>query len=217
MPVTLSTPPMSTPSSAYWRTIQVDGAPGNPAPPTDYVANSGVVQFAPGQTTATISVDVTGNSTGAPEYVVLSLSSPRTREHRRLLGPRVHHDQPVADGPPGRRDRGPADERHHHPRRPGQPLDAVLSEAVTVHWTTLHVDGLSGEAPVGDYGAASGTVTFAPGQTMASVPITVLGNSTGADELIVVSFTNPTNAVMGGFWGLGRPHQLRLTLRSRGA
>ena len=83
-------------------------------------------------------------------------------------------------------------------------LSAPSTQTVAVAWTTLSVAGApAGQAPTSDYVAASGTVTFTPGQTTASVPITVTGNSLGVDEYLVVSFTSPANAFMGGFWGLG--------------
>jgi hypothetical protein len=77
---------------------------------------------------------------------------------------------------------------------------------VTVPWSTLFVPGApAGQAdPATDYVAASGTVTFLPGQTDATVSVVVNGDTlTEPDEYIVVSFNHPTNAVMGGFWGLG--------------
>ena len=50
----------------------------------------------------------------------------------------------------------------------------------------------------------AGTVTFAPGETSATVTIPVNGDTlVEPDEYIVVSFHDPTNANMGGFWGLG--------------
>jgi len=83
-------------------------------------------------------------------------------------------------------------------------LSAPSTQTVTMAWTTLSVAGApAGQAPTSDYVAASGTVTFTPGQTTASVRITVTGNSLGVDEYLVVSFTSPANAFMGGFWGLG--------------
>jgi hypothetical protein len=84
-------------------------------------------------------------------------------------------------------------------------LSSATDLAVTVRWRTLHVDDVELEqAPRSDYVAASGCVTFAPGQTEASISVTVLGNSTGRDEAVLVSFTDPTNAVVGGAaWGLG--------------
>ena len=80
---------------------------------------------------------------------------------------------------------------------------------VTAHWATEFVAGapdntiLGHQAPTTDYVPASGTVTFAPGATTAQVHITVNGATFTPDEYIVVSFTNPTNARPGGFWGLG--------------
>ncbi len=79
---------------------------------------------------------------------------------------------------------------------------------VTAHWTTVFVPGaaasayLGPEAPTSDYVPASGVVTFAPGQTTATVHITVTGGAFAPDEYILVSFTAPTNARVGGFWGL---------------
>lgn len=90
-------------------------------------------------------------------------------------------------------------------------LPVTLSEPsavpVTVEWATAFGPGVSPPTPAEpgtDYEAASGTVTFAPGTTTATVEITVLGDPTPEpDEWIVVSFHHPTNAVMGGYWGLG--------------
>ena len=58
--------------------------------------------------------------------------------------------------------------------------------------------------PGTDYTPASGTVTFAPGQTSKTVTIQVDGDTlVEPDEYVIVSFHDPTNAVMGGFYGLG--------------
>ena len=55
-----------------------------------------------------------------------------------------------------------------------------------------------------DYVPASGVVTFAPGQTSATVPITINADLYDEwDELFAVSFHDPTNAKVGGFYGLG--------------
>ena len=58
--------------------------------------------------------------------------------------------------------------------------------------------------PDGDYVPASGTVTFQPGETTATATVLVRGDEVPEpDEYVVVSFRSPTNARMGGFWGLG--------------
>lgn len=71
---------------------------------------------------------------------------------------------------------------------------------VTVDWTTLN---WTATAPY-DYVSASGTVTFAPGETTKTVPITVNADLLHElDENLLVAFANPTNATVGGFYGLG--------------
>ena len=52
--------------------------------------------------------------------------------------------------------------------------------------------------------AASGVVVFAPGETLKTVSIVVSGDLLDEpDEFVVTSFRNPTNATIGGFYGLG--------------
>ncbi len=77
----------------------------------------------------------------------------------------------------------------------------------TAHRGTLGDAAANGylgpQAPITDYTASSGTVTFAPGATTTTVHIPVTHGSSSPDEYVVVSFNAPTNARMGGFWGLG--------------
>jgi hypothetical protein len=77
---------------------------------------------------------------------------------------------------------------------------------VTVTWRTLVAGGLPWEADPGDdYGAASGSVTFASGETTATVPVTVLGDTdTEGDQGIFVAFVSATPPVRNGpLFGLG--------------
>jgi hypothetical protein len=71
---------------------------------------------------------------------------------------------------------------------------------VTASWKTLNDSAV---AP-GDCTAPSGTVTFAPGQTTKTVAVTIGGDTLDEqNERLLVSFTNPVNATIGGFYGLG--------------
>ena len=89
-------------------------------------------------------------------------------------------------------------------------LSNPSAEPVTVDWSTLDT-GAAGVATAGvDYEAASGTVTFAPGETTKVVSITVYGDLVDEPPLylgewILVPFSNPsTNAVLDtSFFGLG--------------
>lgn len=85
-------------------------------------------------------------------------------------------------------------------------LSAPSAEPVTVTWSTIYVDGL--HLPQAEPGThidtTSGTITFEPGETRAVAEIPRYGNDEpDPDRLVVVSFTRPTNARIGGFWGLG--------------
>jgi hypothetical protein len=58
--------------------------------------------------------------------------------------------------------------------------------------------------PGTDYQAASGSVTFAPGETEALVTVTVNGDvDLEGDELFLVRLTNPIGGRLGGLFGLG--------------
>ena len=74
---------------------------------------------------------------------------------------------------------------------------------VTADWAT----GTIGATTADDFVAGSGTVTFAPGQTEATVSVTVNGDTVKEDdEYIATLFSNATNAHIGGWLGLGFGH-----------
>ncbi|MCB0975995.1 MAG: PKD domain-containing protein [Acidimicrobiales bacterium] len=82
-------------------------------------------------------------------------------------------------------------------------LSAPSTDTVTVDWATA--TGAQPEAGV-DFEAASGTVTFAPGETEKDVDVTVYGDTLdevgiwGA-EWMGVTLSNSVNAVLPGGWG----------------
>ena len=83
-------------------------------------------------------------------------------------------------------------------------LSRASEGPVTVRWRTWLLDDAEFvQAPRDDYLPASGQLTFEAGQQDAWVAITVVANSTGVDEMIVVTFREPTGARVGGAWGLG--------------
>lgn len=84
-------------------------------------------------------------------------------------------------------------------------LSHPSTKSVTAQWDTAFVTGGSSiqAIPGTDYTPASGTVNFTPGQTTQTVPVTIAGGTlTDPYTVFVVSFHNPTNANMGGYWGL---------------
>ena len=79
-------------------------------------------------------------------------------------------------------------------------LSSARSQTVTVNYATANGPAV---AP-GDYTARSGTVSFSPGQTSATVTITVRGDVLDeADETFFVNLTGPSGATLGDAQGLG--------------
>jgi large repetitive protein len=208
IPVSLSEP-VDREVTVDWETIvPPDAPPVKAGAGTDYVPASGTVTFAPGQTEATVTIDVIGNTIPQPDrYVVVSFRNPSGAFMSGFwgLGFGLIVDDDVPTVLPGTAEVAEGDEGLTPLELPVR-LSQPSWEPVRVEWATISPAGApAGQAVPGvDYEAASGTVTFAPGETEATVTINVIGNvEPQGDRYIPVSFRNPTNAVMGGFWGLG--------------
>ncbi len=80
-----------------------------------------------------------------------------------------------------------------HPLTFNVTLSKAVSVPVTVHWTTANS---SATAP-SDFTAASGTLTFAPGQTTRTISVTIKGDKTKeASEVFFVLLNQPHNATI---------------------
>jgi hypothetical protein len=212
VPVTLSNPSTHT-VSAQWKTVFVTGAAGNQADPaSDYSPTSGTVTFAPGSTTANVTIAVNGDTlvdlVEPDEYIIVQFGNPTngTIGGPYGLGEGVitNDDRPVVVP-------GTASVLEGNSGTTDLQVPVTLSqpspETVTAQWKTVFVPGASGDQadPATDYTPTGGTVTFAPGSTTASVTIAVNGDTlVEPDEYIIVQFGNPTNATIGGFYGLGQ-------------
>jgi photosystem II stability/assembly factor-like uncharacterized protein len=85
-------------------------------------------------------------------------------------------------------------------------LTHPYTSTVSVKWRTVDLPGDPNIASsaAGDYVAASGTLVFPKASTRQYADVVVNGDGLDeANELIVVSLSEPTNASIGGFWGLG--------------
>jgi hypothetical protein len=208
VPVVLSEPTTTT-VTAQWTTLFAPGAPAGQADPTtDYTPVSGTVTFAPGETSQTATVTVSGDTDLEPdEYIVVSFHDPTDAKMGGFWGlgfGGITDDDQATLLP------GVALVLEGNAGTATVEVPVALSEpvatTVTAQWTTLFVaDAPAGQAdPTTDYTPVSGTVTFAPGETSQTIAVTVDGDTDlEPDEYIVVSFRHPTDAKMGGFWGLG--------------
>ena len=184
--------------TASWSTVN-----NTATAPADYVAASGTVIFQPGQTTNTVSITINADALDEPdELLLVAFSNPTNATiggfYGLGFGTILDDDPPPAIVPGG----ATITEGNTGTKVLQIPvsLSAPSSRTVTATWTTLNYQAV---AP-GDFTTGSGIVTFAPGETTKTVPVTITGDTLAEpNELMLVSFTNPTNATIGGFLGLG--------------
>jgi hypothetical protein len=80
----------------------------------------------------------------------------------------------------------------------------TLSAASTQPITVAYAAGNGTATAGGDYQAASGTLTFAPGETTKTITVAVIGDRVGEpNETFVVNLGSPTNATIADGQGLG--------------
>ncbi|MBK5288894.1 MAG: PQQ-dependent sugar dehydrogenase [Acidimicrobiia bacterium] len=208
----------TSPVTVNWRTVDT-GAPGIATAGVDYRAASGRVTFAPGQTSQMVPITVFGDRIGeAPlllgEWGLIAFSNPSANATLDTsfygLGVFIIVDN---DPPTIRPGAIAVLEGQSSSKVVNVPVTLSIPSAtpVTVDWRTVGDTGASGIATAGvDYVAASGTLTFAPGQTSQMVPITVFGDTTPEPPLLygewgLLAFSNPSaNANLDvSFYGLG--------------
>jgi DNA-binding beta-propeller fold protein YncE len=184
--VTLSAPSAQTVAVGYAT------ADGTATAPSDYTAASGTLTFAPGETAKTVSVSVNGDTTLEPdETFALNLSNPvnATVADGQGIGTILNDDQApglsIQDASVVEGNAGTAQAVFR------VTLSAPAAQAVGVHYATANGTAV---AP-GDYAAASGTVTFAPGDMSKTVTVLVNGDTLSeADETFTLGLSNATNA-----------------------
>jgi hypothetical protein len=186
----------TVPVSVDWAT-----ADGTATAGSDYQAASGTLTFAPGETSKTVTVLVNGDVDNEPnETYYLNLSNPvnATIARAQAVGTIVNDDTPptvsitsaasVTEGNTG-----------SITATVTIGLSTATGRTVTVDWATADPAPSYGYATAGqDYQSASGTVTFAPGETTKTVTVTVFGDTIyEPTELIPLTLSNATNATLG--------------------
>ncbi len=168
----------------------------------DYVAASGTLTFAPGETSKTITVLVSGDLlVEYDEYFVVNLSNATNAllSNSQALGTIQSDDNAVLHI---------GDSSVVQPY-PGATtyisftvwLSAPFTETVTVDYYTVNGSATAGY----DYYATSGTLTFGPGQTSQTFSVQVLGGySSGYDKTFYVNLNGTSsNALIQPGWGTG--------------
>ena len=173
--VTLSAPAPSGGVTVGYRTL-----PGTAQDGVDYAGTSGTLRFASGQTSAVIYVDVNGDTLDEtdenffvelvnPVSATLSGGVPALRAAATILDDdglgsnlALTVSNPIVV-------EGNSSQQNVHFEIS---LSRPQTSAITIPYQTV-----SGTATPSDYVPASGTLTFAPGQTTAGVDVTVLGDT----------------------------------------
>lgn len=176
----------ATAISVPWTTVDGSATAGS-----DYVAASGTLTFNPGETSKTIPITINGDSVVEPdETFTLQLTGGPAG-----VGTIVNDDGGVfvtiSDV---------SQSESTSPFTFNVTLSAASSQSVTVQWATSDGTATAGS----DYTAASGSLTFAPGETSKSIAIAVTSDTTfEPNETFFVNLLGASNAAIADPQGLG--------------
>jgi probable HAF family extracellular repeat protein len=192
--VTLST------ASGQPVTVAFATANGTATAGSDYETRSGVVTFAPGETTKTVTVPVNGDRLGEPNETFHVNLSGATGGAVLVDGQGVGT---VVDDEP----RITINDVARQEGRSGTTLfvftvtlSAAYDQSVTVHYTTANGTARAGQ----DYTAAAGSLTFAPGETSKTITIQVTGDRTReSSETFFVDLSAASLALLTRSRGVG--------------
>ena len=177
-------------------TVAYATADGTALAGSDYVAASGTLTFAPGETRKTVTVTIIGDSTvESSETLFLRLSNPTGAAlgTNQALGTIVDDDKPVT----------PALVINDVSVTEGNTgttaanfvvsLSAAATTTVTVNYATANATATAGS----DYQSVLGTLSFTPGQTQKTVTVLVNGDTLfEPDEQFVVNLTTASGATI---------------------
>ena len=195
-------------SAAYGQPVSVHyaTADGDAIAGSDYQAASGTLTFAPGSTSQTITVLVNGDrESESSEFFLLGLTSPTNAFVADPSGTgTILDDEPLVDisGSSGAEGNSGTT-----PFTFTVTLSAAYDVPVTVDYETSDLTsdetyyyGLTSATAGVDYTAKSGTVTFAPGQTRATITVLVNGDRVGeSDESFAVYLTGTTAGLLNNY------------------
>jgi parallel beta-helix repeat protein len=191
-----------SPASASTVTVSYATASGTATAGSDFVAQTGSLTFAAGETSRTIAIVVNGDTAVEPNetfLVSLSGASGATLADGQATGTILNDDQSalalsindvtVTEGDSGTR-----------LARFTVSLSGPSASAVTVGWATVDGTATAGS----DYFAGGGTLSFPAGQTSATISVAVAGDTTAeANESFLVRLSAAAGATVADAVGLG--------------
>jgi hypothetical protein len=172
-------------------TAVTGGGIGNP----DYNARSGVLNFAAGQSTATVAVPIHGDKVTEPNQTftlnLVQAGSTATIGDGSGVGTIVNDDaQPtvkISDASTAEGNKGTKQMIFH------VSLNHASALPVTVHYTTVEGTAKAGS----DFVSKTGTVTFAPGQLHKNISVQIKGDKVKEkNESFIVTLYDASNATI---------------------
>lgn len=183
--------------SAHSVTVEYSTSDGTAIHGTDYVAASGILTFTPYTLVKTVNVTVLPGSSTSNRVFYLNLNNPSTG----VIITRAKGTGPILGHQCGCVTLSVNDITVNQSKtaKVTATFTVTLTNPatfpVTVQYATANGAAPSAEAGE-DYNAVSGTLTFAPGQTSKSVPVTILPENENFAEIFYLNLSNPSGAVI---------------------
>jgi len=190
-----------SPANALPVQVNYATADGTATAGSDYIAVSGTLTFNPGETSKTVTVNVLGDTNDEPdETFTLNLSNGSNAD---IIDPQgtativdddgrsslTVDDASVVEGDSGTKAMAFTVR-----------LSPAAAQIVRVDYATADGTAVAGS----DYTAASGTLTFNPGETSKTVTVNILGDKLDeSDENFTLNLSNPSNANIADGQGIG--------------
>ncbi|MBP7688710.1 MAG: proprotein convertase P-domain-containing protein [Thermoflexales bacterium] len=180
-------------STATTITVNYATSNGTAVAPGDYAAASGTLTFTPGVTLSTFNVNIANDAVVEnSEAFTVTLSSPSNATLAAPSSATVtigDNDQPsvalssatygVSEG------------------AGSTPITATLNQAAPYTVTVQYATSNGTASAPGDYGAASGTLTFTPGVTRTTFNVSIVNDALAENsEAFTVTLSSPSNATL---------------------
>ena len=184
------------PDSALEVKVDYATSDGTATAGSDYTASAGTLTFAPGEDSQTFTVPILEDSLQeSDETVLLTLSNPLNA----VIG--LPNPAPLTivdnDAPPTVQFSSAAYSKSENGGGVATitvNISAISGQQVTVNYSTADGTATAGA----DYTAASGMLTFAPGQLTQTFEVTILEDELDeADETVSLTLHDPVNATLG--------------------
>jgi protocatechuate 3,4-dioxygenase beta subunit len=172
----------------------------------DYQAASGTLTFAPGETSKVVTVTILNDTAAeSSETLTLNLNNPTNATISSVAGSAVGTivDDDSTSATPAIIITGFSTTEGNSGTKTANfnvTLSAASASAITVAYATANGSATAGS----DYQAASGTLTFAVGETSKVVTVTILGDTTvESTETLTLNLSNPTGATLSASAAVG--------------